>query len=175
MRAANKKNGGYFSTGPMDFRAIIGSPPQKPVCRICAKSYYKCECGPYRNQSPSVCQGMYQNVPCYTPVKSPTRTLVCKQPAPCAVLQEEYEPPDYLCLSILSCLTFCCPIGVCAIMYSCASRDAKKEGDFRAAAKFSEKAKQFVIAGIICGTILIIINIIIIISTPRQCLVGNSC
>lgn len=82
----------------LQFRAIIGSPPQKPVCRICAKTYYKCECGPYRNQSHSVCQGMYQNVPCYTPVKSPTRTLVVQN----FFLLQKYL--QYSCIS--SSLTF---------------------------------------------------------------------
>ena len=69
-------------------------------------------------------------------------------------------PPDYLAASILSCIFCCWIIGIFAIVYSVATRNANDMGDYVTAAQKSQTTRSLVIATVVVGLIIIVADII---------------
>ncbi|PFX29889.1 Tumor suppressor candidate 5-like [Stylophora pistillata] len=77
------------------------------------------------------------------------------------VLTPSPHPPNYLFLSVFTCLCCVWPLGLAAIVYSCMVDSSYGAGDYAASVRNSNIAKWLNVASILCG---IIINIIIVVS-----------
>ena len=70
-------------------------------------------------------------------------------------------PKDYLIMNIFACLCCCCLIGIFGIIKSSSTRDAIKRGDEAEAMRHSKTARQLLLAAVICGIIIITVNVIL--------------
>ncbi|XP_070539142.1 proline-rich transmembrane protein 1-like [Ptychodera flava] len=70
-------------------------------------------------------------------------------------------PPDFLIPSILACIFCCWPLGLVAIVKALDVRNAVVVGDRPRAENASRMAKNFTVAAVVCGIIIILLSIII--------------
>ncbi|XP_070539134.1 proline-rich transmembrane protein 1-like [Ptychodera flava] len=76
--------------------------------------------------------------------------------------QHMQNPPnDYLVHSILACIFCCWPLGLVAIIKALDVRDAVLVGDRVRAEHSSRSAKNFSIAAVICGIVLIAVVVVL--------------
>mmetsp|Transcript_28558 Transcript_28558/g.37386 ORF Transcript_28558/g.37386 Transcript_28558/m.37386 type:complete len:143 (-) Transcript_28558:244-672(-) len=66
-------------------------------------------------------------------------------------------PEDYLVFAWLSCLCFCPPLGMMALIQSRHVHDYYREGDVQAAKKASEKAKMYALSAYATGLVTIFV------------------
>ncbi len=62
--------------------------------------------------------------------------------------------PDYLVWSILELVCCCLPFGIVSLIYSVQANNAKKMGNFTVAHENAEKAKKFLIWGVVLGAVV---------------------
>ncbi|XP_070195358.1 uncharacterized protein [Littorina saxatilis] len=88
-------------------------------------------------------------------------SVVVTQPSGATLVVAQSPPPDNMVLSALACLCCFCPIGSCALMYSCWAKGANNNQDYQAALKYGAQAKRLAIISIIIGAIFIIVGIVL--------------
>ncbi|ESP00121.1 hypothetical protein LOTGIDRAFT_158349 [Lottia gigantea] len=112
--------------------------------------------------------------PCYKtgygrlPVTFAPSPVIEKQPVSSTVYFA--QPPNYLGLSIITCMCCFWPIGIAATCYSIGSSNAAERMDFATAKSNGQIAKRLCIAAIICGiTMYVLCGILIhkyVVMTP---------
>jgi len=100
-----------------------------------------------------------------TSVKQTNTTVIVAQPntsAPVEVVNN--PPPNFLALSVMSCLFCFWPIGLVAIMKSMQVDAAVRDGNLAAANQASRDAKRFAMYSIGAGAIIILMSTILRVS-----------
>ncbi|XP_065655883.1 uncharacterized protein LOC136081761 [Hydra vulgaris] len=100
------------------------------------------------------------NVPYRNPYHATTNQL----PAEVNIRQ---LPSNYNTAAWLTCFFCCCPLGLMSIIKSNEVNKAILLGDITRAQLASQSAKQYALAAVICGMIIIIIAVVLIFFAPR--------
>ena len=82
--------------------------------------------------------------------------------------QDEINISDYLIANIFACLFCCCCIGIAAIVKSNECQKAKRVGDVEAARRYSASAKNLLIATIVVGIIVWVLNVMRVVFVSQQ-------
>ncbi|XP_060576731.1 proline-rich transmembrane protein 1-like [Ruditapes philippinarum] len=87
-------------------------------------------------------------------------TVVVNQPKAATVIVQQ-TPPDYMAVSILTCLCCFCPTGICAIYYADEANRLANAGNYPGARKMSDNAKKLIITSVIVGMIWTILVVVL--------------